>query len=210
MGILKATLNHRCAVIASGCFAIGGFALGYLVAKSFFREAPPARLPAQQNATPQVPDRDAEASSAKRDSPLGTQNDGKEGSSQGDSHTATTTAKEVLSALVPANSKDAMSARQAPISVAVLTQYPGMPSELIERDITNRIKRWVSQAAGVRRVEAKSLTDLSLVIVEFENNIDQATAVKQVKSLARSDVFYLPPGTIPPLVFALDPDQKRD
>ena len=30
----------------------------------------------------------------------------------------------------------------------MLTLYPGMPTEIMERDITNRIERWTSQSEG--------------------------------------------------------------
>ena len=33
-------------------------------------------------------------------------------------------------------------------AVQVLTLYPGMPTEIMERDITNRIERWTSQSEG--------------------------------------------------------------
>src|SRR5713226_1492402 len=36
-------------------------------------------------------------------------------------------------------------------AVQVLTLYPGMPTEIMDRDITNRIERWTSQADGIAR-----------------------------------------------------------
>ncbi|MCI0462282.1 MAG: efflux RND transporter permease subunit [Gemmataceae bacterium] len=36
-------------------------------------------------------------------------------------------------------------------AVQVLTLYPGMPTEIMERDITNRIERWTSQSEGIAR-----------------------------------------------------------
>src|SRR3970040_1152499 len=41
-------------------------------------------------------------------------------------------------------------------AVQVLTLYPGMPTETMERDITNRIERWTSQAEGVKRQEPRT------------------------------------------------------
>src|SRR5438552_7800252 len=39
----------------------------------------------------------------------------------------------------------------------------------------------------------------------FREDIDPNTAMSQVTSLAMSDLFYLPPGTIPPMVMPFDP-----
>src|SRR6266851_9697124 len=90
-------------------------------------------------------------------------------------------------------------------AVQVLTLYPGMPTEVMERDITNRIERWTSQANGVERQESKSLTGVSVVRDFFRSDIDPNTALSQTAALATSDLYYLPPGTIPPMVMPYDP-----
>lgn len=90
-------------------------------------------------------------------------------------------------------------------AVQILTLYPGMPTETMERDITNRIERWTSQANGVALQESKSLLGVSVVRDYFRPDIDQNTALSQVSSLASSDLYYLPPGTIPPMVMPYDP-----
>src|SRR2546422_6412446 len=48
-------------------------------------------------------------------------------------------------------------------AVQILTLYPGMPTEVMERDITNRLERWTSQANGVALQESKSLVGVSVV-----------------------------------------------
>jgi len=90
-------------------------------------------------------------------------------------------------------------------AVQILTFYPGMPAEIVERDITNRLERWTSQANGVARQESKSLIGVSIVKDYFRPDIDSNTAMSQVSSLAISDLYYLPPGTIPPMVMPFDP-----
>lgn len=90
-------------------------------------------------------------------------------------------------------------------AVQILTLYPGMPTETMERDITNRLERWTSQANGVERQESKSLIGVSVLRDYFRPDIDPNTALSQVSSLAISDLYYLPPGTIPPLVMPYDP-----
>ena len=46
---------------------------------------------------------------------------------------------------------------------------------------------------------------VSLVRDYFRPDIDPNTAMSQVSSLAISDLYYLPPGTLPPMVMPFDP-----
>ena len=50
-------------------------------------------------------------------------------------------------------------------AVQILTFYPGMPAETVERDITTRLERWTGQANGVARQESKSMIGVSIVIL---------------------------------------------
>lgn len=90
-------------------------------------------------------------------------------------------------------------------AVQVLTLYPGMPAEVMEKDITSRIERWTGQANGISRQESKSMIGVSIVKDFFNEDIDPNTALSQITSLAMSDLYYQPPGTIPPMVMPFDP-----
>src|SRR6266567_8722464 len=90
-------------------------------------------------------------------------------------------------------------------AVQVLTLYPGMPADVMERDITSRLERWTGQANGIARQESKSMLGVSVLRDYFREDIDPNTAMSQVTSLAMSDLYYLPPGTIPPMVMPFDP-----
>jgi multidrug efflux pump subunit AcrB len=90
-------------------------------------------------------------------------------------------------------------------AIQILTLYPGMPADMMERDITSRLERWTGQANGVSRQESRSMTGVSVVRDYFRPDIDPNTAMSQVSSLAISDLYYLPPGTIPPMVMPFDP-----
>ncbi len=90
-------------------------------------------------------------------------------------------------------------------AVQILTFYPGMPAELVEQDITTRLERWTGQANGVARQESKSMIGVSVVKDFFRPDIDPNTALSMVSSLAMSDLYYLPPGTVPPMVMPFDP-----
>ncbi len=90
-------------------------------------------------------------------------------------------------------------------AVQVLTLYPGMPAEVMEKDITSRLERWTGQAEGVERQESKSMIGVSILRNYYRPEIDPNTAMSQATSLATSDMYYLPPGTIPPMVMPFDP-----
>ncbi len=90
-------------------------------------------------------------------------------------------------------------------AVQVLTLYPGMPTEIMERDITSRLERWTGQSEGIERQESRSMMGVSIVKDYFRDDIDPNTAFSQVTSYAMSDLYYLPPGTVPPMVMLFDP-----
>lgn len=90
-------------------------------------------------------------------------------------------------------------------AVQVLTLYPGMPTEIMERDITSRLERWTGQSEGIERQESRSMMGVSIVKDFFRDDIDPNTAFSQVTSYAMSDLYYLPPGTVPPMVMLFDP-----
>lgn len=90
-------------------------------------------------------------------------------------------------------------------AVQIVTFYPGMPPEVMERDIMSRLERWTGQSVGIEHQEAKAMLGVSVVKDFFREDISFDTAMSQVTSYAMSDLFYLPPGTIPPMVMPFDP-----
>ena len=90
-------------------------------------------------------------------------------------------------------------------AVQIVTFYPGMPPEVMERDIMSRLERWTGQSVGIEHQEGKSMLGVSIVKDFFREGISLDTAMSQVTSYAMSDMFYLPPGTIPPMVMPFDP-----
>ncbi|MGE4612897.1 MAG: efflux RND transporter permease subunit, partial [Planctomycetota bacterium] len=90
-------------------------------------------------------------------------------------------------------------------AVQVVTFYNGMPPEIVEGDISSRMQRWTGQSVGISHQEAKSMTGVSIVKDFFREDISMESAMSQVTSYAMSDLFYLPPGTIPPMVMPFDP-----
>src|SRR5262249_55734885 len=90
-------------------------------------------------------------------------------------------------------------------AVQIITFYPGMPAETVERDMTNRLERWTSQANGIARQESKSITGFSIVKTFFRDDIDQTPAMPQFSPLPISAFYYLPPAPVPPMVMPFDP-----
>ncbi len=90
-------------------------------------------------------------------------------------------------------------------AVQIVTFYPGMPPEVMEKDIMSRIERWTGQSVGISHQEGKSMLGVSIVKDFFREDISFEMAISQVTSFAMSDLFYLPPGTIPPMIMPFDP-----
>jgi len=90
-------------------------------------------------------------------------------------------------------------------AVQIVTFYPGMPPVVMERDIMSRLQRWTGQSVGISHQEAKAMLGVCIVKDFFREGISMDTAMSQVTSYAMSDMFYLPPGTIPPMVMPFDP-----
>ena len=90
-------------------------------------------------------------------------------------------------------------------AVQIVTFYPGMPPEVMEKDIMSRMQRWTGQSVGIEHQEAKAMTGVCIVKDFFQEGISLDTAMAQTTSYAMSDMFYLPPGTIPPMLMPVDP-----
>jgi multidrug efflux pump subunit AcrB len=90
-------------------------------------------------------------------------------------------------------------------AVMVVTTYTGMPAKTMETDITNRLERWLSQAAGLDHIESRSMIGVSILNCYFESGFDPNNALAQISTLVMSDLHYLPPGTQPPIVIGYDP-----
>lgn len=90
-------------------------------------------------------------------------------------------------------------------AVQIVCFYPGMPPEVMEKDIMSRLQRWTAQSVGIEHQEAKAMQGVCIVKDFFTADNSMAEAMAQVSSYAMSDMFYLPPGTIPPMVMPFDP-----
>ncbi|HLF62621.1 MAG TPA: efflux RND transporter permease subunit [Saprospiraceae bacterium] len=90
-------------------------------------------------------------------------------------------------------------------AMQILTLYPGMPAEVVEKDITSRMERWTGQSPGIEKQISKSIMGVSMVTNFYGEDIDPAEAMANTSSYAMSDMYYQPPGTLPPMVQPFDP-----
>lgn len=61
------------------------------------------------------------------------------------------------------------------------TPYPGNSPENIEKNISYHIEKELKSIKGVKKIKSQSIQDFSIVIVEFETNVDIPEAKKEVK-----------------------------
>ncbi len=94
-------------------------------------------------------------------------------------------------------------------AMQILTLYPGMPAEVVEKDITSRMERWTGQSPGIEKQLSKSLMGVSIVTNFYSEDVDPAEAMANTSSYAMSDMYYQPPGTLPPMVQPFDPTASK-
>ncbi len=94
-------------------------------------------------------------------------------------------------------------------AMQVLTLYPGMPAEVVEKDITSRMERWTGQSPGIEKQLSKSIMGVSVVTNFYGEDVDPAEAMANTSSYAMSDMYYQPPGTLPPMVQPFDPTASK-
>jgi CzcA family heavy metal efflux pump len=94
-------------------------------------------------------------------------------------------------------------------AMQIITLYPGMPAEVVEKDITSRMERWTGQSPGIEKQLSKSIMGVSVVTNFYGEDIDPAEAMANSSSYAVSDMYYQPPGTLPPMIQPFDPTASK-
>lgn len=100
--------------------------------------------------------------------------------------------------------KDLLPASNQP-AVQILSFYPGMPVDNVEKDLTTRFERYTAQAIGMAHQESRSLSGVTIIRNFFNPEISLDNAIAQTTSLVMSVLRKLPPGTQPPLILPFDP-----
>jgi hydrophobic/amphiphilic exporter-1 (mainly G- bacteria), HAE1 family len=88
--------------------------------------------------------------------------------------------------------------------VTVSTVYPGAGPEEVERQVTERIEDAVSAIANVKSLISFSQDNLSMVIIEFELEVDPDLAAIDVKDKVDAIRRQLPSDAEPPTIAKLD------
>ena len=61
-------------------------------------------------------------------------------------------------------------------AMQIVCFYPGMPPEVMERDIMSRLERWTGQSVGISHQEAKAMLGVCVVKDHFREGITMDTA----------------------------------
>ncbi|MBM3383957.1 MAG: efflux RND transporter permease subunit, partial [Betaproteobacteria bacterium] len=65
--------------------------------------------------------------------------------------------------------------------VVVQTEYPGASPENVEEEVTRKVEESVNTISGIKTLSSRSYEGLSVVIVEFDLNIDPKLAAQDVR-----------------------------
>ena len=98
----------------------------------------------------------------------------------------------------------------------VLTQYPGASPEKVEMSVTKPIEQVVSTVSGVKNVSSTSSENASMVMIEFDQNVNMDSAILDVNSqldlikssfedgVGGSSVMKLNPDSMPVMILSVD------
>ena len=65
--------------------------------------------------------------------------------------------------------------------VVVITDYPGASPEVVESEVTRKMEEGVNSIAGINALTSRSLEGVSVVIIEFQLQVDGRKAAEDVR-----------------------------
>src|SRR5687768_9961942 len=89
--------------------------------------------------------------------------------------------------------------------VTIVTPYPGASPTAVESDVTQKIEEAVNSVTGLDTLTSNSTEGVSLVIAQFNLEIDPDSAAQDINEHIAQILRDLPPGTRPEVRKA-DPD----
>ena len=92
--------------------------------------------------------------------------------------------------------------------VVVSTVYPGAGAESVEIEVTREIEDAVNPISGIERIQSTSSEGYSLVIVEFELEVDGLDAAQEVRDKIASIRGDLPDDIEDPIIQRWDPSTE--
>ena len=92
--------------------------------------------------------------------------------------------------------------------VMVRTILPGAGPEQMETDVTRPIEDAVNPIGGVDHIDSRSLEGLSLVVIQFELEVDGQEVAQEVREKIAAIRSEFPTGTEDPIIERWDPDSQ--
>lgn len=94
-------------------------------------------------------------------------------------------------------------------TVQIITKYTGASPHVMERNITVVIENAVSGIKGVKKISSRSVQDLSIVTIQFDDNVDILLAKQLVNEQIQKISSQLPKDVLPPIIIDAKPAHKN-
>jgi HAE1 family hydrophobic/amphiphilic exporter-1 len=92
--------------------------------------------------------------------------------------------------------------------VVVLTEYPGAAPEIVESEVTKKIEEGVNTIAGINALTSRSYENQSVVVIEFQLNMDGRKAADDVREKVAGLRATLRDEVKEPRIIRFDPTSK--
>jgi HAE1 family hydrophobic/amphiphilic exporter-1 len=92
--------------------------------------------------------------------------------------------------------------------VVVLTEYPGASPEIVESEVSKKIEEGVNAIAGINALTSRSYENQSVVVIEFQLNMDGRKAADDVREKVASIRATLRDEVKEPRIIRFDPTSK--
>jgi HAE1 family hydrophobic/amphiphilic exporter-1 len=92
--------------------------------------------------------------------------------------------------------------------VVILTEYPGASPEIVEAEVSKKIEEGVNAIAGISALTSRSYENQSVVVLEFQLNIDGRKAADDVREKVAGIRATLRDEVKEPRVIRFDPTSK--
>ena len=92
--------------------------------------------------------------------------------------------------------------------VVILTEYPGASPEIVESEVTKKIEEGVNAIAGISALTSRSYENQSVVIIEFQLNMDGRKAADDVREKVAGIRATLRDEVKEPRIIRFDPTSK--
>ena len=92
--------------------------------------------------------------------------------------------------------------------VSIQTVYPGAGPDAVEREVTRTIEEAINTIEGIDQITSTSLEGVSVVVAEFDLDVDDNIAAQDVRSKMDQIRRDLPLAVEPPVIEKFDPSAK--